>query len=199
MAVSKRLRYEILRRDNHACRYCGGAAPDVKLTVDHVVPTTLGGSDQPSNLVAACADCNSGKSATPPDAAIVADVEKDAIRWATAMRRAAELERQKRANDDEFAGAFFQNMVAAFNEDRSRFELPALDPGGTEAMATTIVQFRDVGLDLADLDFAIRKAMSNQRLSEDDIWRYFCGIAWRMVEDRQRVARSLLQEADDGA
>lgn len=23
MAISKRLRYEILRRDNHACRYCG--------------------------------------------------------------------------------------------------------------------------------------------------------------------------------
>lgn len=33
MAVSKRLRYEILRRDDHACRYCGDRAPDVKLTV----------------------------------------------------------------------------------------------------------------------------------------------------------------------
>ena len=32
MAVSKRLRFEILRRDNHACRYCGQMAPDVKLT-----------------------------------------------------------------------------------------------------------------------------------------------------------------------
>ena len=28
MAVSKRLRYEILRRDNHTCRYCGASAPD---------------------------------------------------------------------------------------------------------------------------------------------------------------------------
>lgn len=35
MPVSKRLRYEVLRRDSHTCRYCGGAAPDVKLTVDH--------------------------------------------------------------------------------------------------------------------------------------------------------------------
>ena len=38
MAVSKRTRYEVLRRDNHACRYCGASAPDAKLTVDHVLP-----------------------------------------------------------------------------------------------------------------------------------------------------------------
>ena len=57
MPVSKRLRYEILRRDNHACRYCGGTAPDVVITVDHVVPVALGGSDDAGNLVAACKDC----------------------------------------------------------------------------------------------------------------------------------------------
>lgn len=28
MAVSKRTRYEVLRRDNHACRYCGARAPE---------------------------------------------------------------------------------------------------------------------------------------------------------------------------
>ncbi|MGC7224589.1 HNH endonuclease, partial [Mycobacteroides abscessus subsp. massiliense] len=44
MAVTKRLRYEVLRRDNYSCRYCGRSAPEVKLTVDHVVPVALGGS-----------------------------------------------------------------------------------------------------------------------------------------------------------
>lgn len=81
MAVSKRLRYEVLRRDNHACRYCGRSAPDVALTVDHVVPVALGGSDDPGNLVTACRDCNSGKSASSPDAPIVANVADDALRW----------------------------------------------------------------------------------------------------------------------
>ncbi|WP_075737496.1 HNH endonuclease [Streptomyces acidiscabies] len=64
MAVSKRLRYEILRRDNHTCRYCGASAPDVPLRVDHVTPVALGGTDTPDNLVAACEPCNSGKSST---------------------------------------------------------------------------------------------------------------------------------------
>ena len=57
MAVTKRMRFEILRRDNHACRYCGATAPDVKLVVDHVTPVALGGTDSPDNLVASCAAC----------------------------------------------------------------------------------------------------------------------------------------------
>jgi len=87
MAVSKRLRYEVLRRDNHACRYCGAAAPEAKLTVDHVVPTALGGTDEASNLVAACAACNSGKSASAPDIALVEQVRDDAIAHAERMRQ----------------------------------------------------------------------------------------------------------------
>lgn len=51
MAVSKRLRYEILRRDNYACRYCGASAPDVPLRVDHVTPVALGGTDTADNLI----------------------------------------------------------------------------------------------------------------------------------------------------
>src|SRR5690242_2374425 len=91
MAIPKRLRYEILRRDNHACRYCGAAAPDVKLTVDHVVPVALGGTDEPSNLVTACEPCNTGKSASTPDAPVVDDVAADALRWSRAMAQATEI------------------------------------------------------------------------------------------------------------
>lgn len=64
MPVSKRLRYEILRRDSYTCRYCGASAPGTLLRVDHVTPVALGGTDQPSNLVASCEPCNSGKSST---------------------------------------------------------------------------------------------------------------------------------------
>lgn len=86
MPVSKRLRYEILRRDNHACRYCGATAPDVKLNVDHVIPQALGGTDTPDNLVTACADCNAGKTSSMPDALTVADVDQDTFRRSAAAR-----------------------------------------------------------------------------------------------------------------
>lgn len=86
MAVSQRLRYEILRRDNHACRYCGATAPNVKLNVDHVIPTSLGGSDKPDNLVTACADCNGGKTSSMPNAMPVADVKQETFRQAKELR-----------------------------------------------------------------------------------------------------------------
>jgi hypothetical protein len=64
MAVSKRLRFEIFRRDSHTCRYCGATAPGTPLRVDHIVPVALGGTDHPSNLVTSCEPCNSGKTST---------------------------------------------------------------------------------------------------------------------------------------
>lgn len=93
MAVSKRLRYEILRRDNHACRYCGAAAPDVKLNVDHVIPQALGGSDAPTNLLTACADCNAGKTSSMPQALTVADVDQNTFRQAAHLKQDAEQRR----------------------------------------------------------------------------------------------------------
>ena len=61
MTVSKALRFEVLRRDQFTCRYCGRTASEAKLHVDHVHPQTLGGKDTLDNLVTACEDCNIGK------------------------------------------------------------------------------------------------------------------------------------------
>lgn len=61
MAVSRTLRFTVLARDGFECVYCH--ATDKPLEVDHVRPKALGGADAPENLVAACEDCNAGKSA----------------------------------------------------------------------------------------------------------------------------------------
>ena len=89
VAVTKRTRYEVMRRDNFTCRYCRSS--DGELTVDHVTPVALGGDDRPENLVSCCKDCNSGKASSAPDAALVADVSDDAIRWSGAMESAAQV------------------------------------------------------------------------------------------------------------
>jgi 5-methylcytosine-specific restriction endonuclease McrA len=51
-------RREVLRRDHHACQYCGNAK---KLTLDHVIPRSKGGQHTWDNVVAACETCNSVK------------------------------------------------------------------------------------------------------------------------------------------
>ncbi len=53
-------RTQVLQRDLYRCNYCGGYAD----TVDHKVPVAAGGTDHPTNLVAACDLCNKGKGAT---------------------------------------------------------------------------------------------------------------------------------------
>lgn len=55
-------RFAVLKRDGYRCRYCGRGADSVELHVDHIVPVASGGSDDQSNLAAACIDCNLGKS-----------------------------------------------------------------------------------------------------------------------------------------
>jgi 5-methylcytosine-specific restriction endonuclease McrA len=52
-------RKNILRRDGHRCQYCGTTSPP--LTVDHVLPRSLGGRDTWENLVTACVRCNNRK------------------------------------------------------------------------------------------------------------------------------------------
>lgn len=63
--LSKADRFRILARDRFTCRYCGvKATGGATLHVDHVKPRSKGGTNDPSNLVTACSDCNLGKSDT---------------------------------------------------------------------------------------------------------------------------------------
>lgn len=64
-AVSVRMRFEVFKRDDFTCRYCGRKSPDVVLEVDHVVPVCEGGTNDSMNLVTSCWDCNRGKAGVP--------------------------------------------------------------------------------------------------------------------------------------
>lgn len=61
-ALSKKLRFEVFKRDSFQCQYCGSAAPQVILHVDHIEPVAKGGTNEIANLITSCATCNSGKS-----------------------------------------------------------------------------------------------------------------------------------------
>jgi hypothetical protein len=189
MAVSKRLRYEILRRDGHACRYCGATAPDATLTVDHVTPTALGGGDEPENLVTACADCNSGKAASNPDAPIVAGVTDDAIRWSAAMRRAAELQGAARDAAGAYAALFLTEWRAHYveecREDEAAMDLPA-------DWRDSLQRFHQAQLEGDVISRAITTTMAHETLPNSKLFRYFCGVCWRVIDERIEIARSLI-------
>jgi ribosomal protein L17 len=60
--ITKKLRFEIFKRDSFTCQYCGRAAPDVILQADHIQPVAKDGDTDITNLITACVDCNQGKS-----------------------------------------------------------------------------------------------------------------------------------------
>jgi hypothetical protein len=59
--ISKKIRFEIFKRDSFKCQYCGKTSPDVVLEVDHIKPVSEGGTNDITNLITACFDCNRGK------------------------------------------------------------------------------------------------------------------------------------------
>lgn len=60
--ISKRLRFEVFKRDNFTCQYCSAKPPKVPLEIDHITPVSKGGKNIIDNLLTSCFDCNRGKS-----------------------------------------------------------------------------------------------------------------------------------------
>ena len=61
--ISKKVRFEVFKRDSFTCQYCGRKSPEVVLHIDHITPVSKGGTNSLMNLVTSCIDCNLGKSA----------------------------------------------------------------------------------------------------------------------------------------
>lgn len=61
-AEAKRLWRERIKENwNYECAYCGS---EEEITLDHIKPRSLGGSDVSTNVVCACHECNQDKSHT---------------------------------------------------------------------------------------------------------------------------------------
>lgn len=63
-SLSKKMRYQILQRDNFKCCACGASPktePTVQLHIDHIIPWSKGGETTLDNLQTLCSDCNIGK------------------------------------------------------------------------------------------------------------------------------------------
>lgn len=192
MAVTKRLRYEVLRRDQHTCRYCGNSAPEVKLTVDHVLPVALGGSDDPTNLVTACADCNAGKSASSADSPIVADVNSKAIAWAAALEQVAQERSMERASLEPLMNAFAAEWdswkwTTGFGPRQQVHHVPI-----PSDWKTSVAQLHTAGLSFDDILELEKVALENRTVRDE--FKYFCGAGWKRVQQIQERASEIVDD-----
>lgn len=185
MAVSKRTRYEVLKRDNYTCRYCRSA--ENPITVDHVVPIALGGTDEPSNLVAACRDCNYGKASAAPDGTLVDDVKQDAFRWAQAMKLAIEHQLTRQGERDQYFGEFVYAWEKWMSSDLY---------GDWE---TTVNSWWRDGVPEEFFKDAIFITAGKRYIDAYSKMQYVAGIVRNKMQDaREKAAELLAEESVDG-
>ena len=59
-------RRNIFARDKNSCQYCGKRYPTSELSLDHVIPKSIGGKSAWDNIVCACTKCNVKKGGRTP-------------------------------------------------------------------------------------------------------------------------------------
>jgi hypothetical protein len=89
--MPKRLRFDVFKRDQFTCQYCGLKAPEVVLQIDHITPVALGGGNDILNLCTACTACNAGKSDKPLSANATIDARRKQLEELEERRQQLEM------------------------------------------------------------------------------------------------------------
>ena len=176
-ALSKKLRFEIFKRDAFTCQYCGGHPPEQILHVDHIVPVAEGGENNIDNLVTSCSACNLGKGATPLTSVPLSLADK--------VKLIAEQEEQIRGYNAILRGK--RDRV----EDEAWEVAEALKHG---AMKDGIHKdyFRSIRMFVEKLGVfecleAADIARSKRPYSNVQAFKYFCGICWNKINREKEV------------
>lgn len=194
MSLSVRTRFEIFKRDNFTCSYCGKRPPDVLLEVDHIIPRAAGGSDDADNLTTACWECNSGKSdrlldeGTSP--AVTRRSLEDAQERADQARAYAEAISTSRQLQDQFYWMVIDSWARYFGaelvetEDSTVWRFDGKYVHGrfpNEASLRRILR----RLPVDEVMEAVDITASKFRWANQDAERYLFGICWRKIDARE--------------
>lgn len=90
-AISKKVRFEVFKRDSFSCQYCGASSPEVVLEVDHIHPVSKGGDNEILNLITSCRACNSGKSNRTIDDNSILQKQKEQLAELSEKRNQMEM------------------------------------------------------------------------------------------------------------
>lgn len=121
-SMSKKVRFEVFKRDSFICQYCGQSAPDVILHVDHINPVSKGGDNDIMNLVTSCQACNSGKSDRLLTDSAAIDKQKAQLDELNEKRQQLEMMIEWRETLKDFDSGAAQK-IATYFEDQTDFEV----------------------------------------------------------------------------
>lgn len=178
MAVTKRTRFEVLRRDNHTCQYCGAKAPDVTMHIDHVMPVALGGDDKPGNLVTACKDCNAGKTSITPDSPLVEGLSDRAAAYALGMQDKMTRFRATFEAYEEFEEWFLEMWDDRVGRLSWTTDLPV-------DYQRSLFRWSQMGVPRTAFEIAISAALGKYGIrGNNGHFNYMAGVIQRMIDEQ---------------
>jgi hypothetical protein len=178
--VSKRTRFEIFKRDYFTCQYCGKTPPKVVLHIDHILPVSKGGKSDRGNLITSCADCNLGKSNI-----LLSSLPEPLAEQITEQRE--RLEQVQAFN--KFLAKSRKQSLADCMEVRSLWESACRDfkwdgwPSSRDRSVCVFLSHLSLHHVLNAADIAISRKEPSNWSTEDNCWKYFCGICWKKIKE----------------
>lgn len=157
--LSKKIRFEVFKRDSFTCQYCGCKAPDVILEVDHLNPVSKGGKNDMLNLITSCFDCNRGKKAVKLDDNSILEKQRNQIEELNLRRQQLEMILMWRDGLDDLENKSHQRAIDSFN---SYLENSSLTEYGEKKLKSFVKKFGLINvLDAIKISF--------EKYSEDNL------------------------------
>lgn len=132
--ISKKIRFEVFKRDKFTCQYCGKKSPDIILEIDHIDPVSKGGNNDILNLLTSCKECNSGKRDIKLNDSSVIEKQRKQLEEIQERREQMEMMLQWRKTLDNFENDKIELICDYFNEKISPFSLNAIGKDGIQKL-----------------------------------------------------------------
>lgn len=172
--ITKKLRFEIFKRDGFKCAYCGKEPPNTVLEIDHIEPVSKGGEDDINNYITACFDCNRGKSNVklskiPPQVIENLDTLREKEEQISEYRKfIKKIERREKKD--------IEDVAKVYSDYYKEWEL-------TEKFKKRSVRMFLRQLPKHEVEDAMRLAIEKfPHYCDEDTTKYFCGICWRRIK-----------------
>ena len=170
-SLSKKVRFEIFKRDVFTCQYCGSKPPAVVLEVDHIVPVVDGGENDEDNLVTSCFDCNRGKGArsldlSPETLAKKLEIQKEAKEQLASFEKVIKAKKTKITRK-------VNKLDKLFNQETNHTF--------SYSFKQSIKQFFEL-LPEHEVAEAMEIALAKFDEKPELVAKYFCGICWNKIK-----------------
>jgi 5-methylcytosine-specific restriction endonuclease McrA len=171
--LSKKTRFDVFKRDQFCCQYCGRKPPQTTLEVDHIDPVANGGGNEQTNLVTSCFECNRGKSnrllcVVPESLSDRAARIKEAEEQLKAYRKIVE------AKDERIKKDSWEIVHELFGDDRNEIRK---DWFSSIKKFVGLLQMEDV------IEAATIAKYKKTTGKEEKVFHYFCGVCWNKIRE----------------